>query len=155
MKKILFFAIALIVSVMSVNAKTQVDGIWYILDEENATATVTYGEEDGTYAGRLIIPEYIEWSDSQAEPIKYPITAIGDSAFKNCPNLTGITIPGSVENIGSAITIGSDYIAEVKFEDRVRSSVLPLIPAPISTSVVMWRITAVYRLSILGAKCRM
>ena len=117
MKKILFFAIALIVSAMSVNAKTQVDGIWYILDEENATATVTYGEEDGTYAGRLIIPEYIEWSDSQAEPIKYPITAIGDSAFKNCPNLTGITIPGSVENIGSAITIGSDYITEMKFED--------------------------------------
>ena len=56
MRKLFIFALTLIVSALSVNAKTQVDGIWYILDEENATATVTYGEEDGTYAGRLIIP---------------------------------------------------------------------------------------------------
>ena len=117
MKKILFFALALVAGVMSVNAKTQVDGIWYILDDENATATVTYGEEDGTYAGRLIIPGSFYTQDENYNYYEFTVTAIGDSAFKNCPNLTGITIPGSVENIGSAVTIGSDYIAEVKFED--------------------------------------
>ena len=117
MKKILFFALALAAGVMSVNAKTQVDGIWYILDEENATATVTYGEEDGTYAGRLIIPGGFYTQDENYNYYEFTVTAIGDSAFRNCPNLTGITIPGSVENIGSAVTIGSDYIAEVKFED--------------------------------------
>ena len=117
MRKILFFAFVLVAGVMSVNAKTQVDGIWYILDEENATATVTYGEEDGTYAGRLIIPGSFYTQDENYNYYEFTVTAIGDSAFMNCPNLTGITIPGSVENIGSAITIGSDYITEMKFED--------------------------------------
>ena len=46
MKKILFFALALVAGVMSMNAQTaldttQVDGIWYILDKTNHTATVT------------------------------------------------------------------------------------------------------------------
>ena len=117
MRKLFIFALTLIVSALSVNAKTQVDGIWYILDEENATATVTYGEEDGTYAGRLIIPGTFYYQDENYNPYDYTVTAIGDSAFMNCPNLTGITIPGSVENIGSAITFGSDYITEMKFED--------------------------------------
>ncbi len=116
MRKILFFAFVLVAGVMSVNAKTQVDGIWYILDEENATATVTYGEEDGTYAGRLIIPGSFYTQDENYNYYEFTVTAIGDSAFRNCPNY--------------------------------------LIPAPISTSVVMWRITAVYRLSILGVPFR-
>ena len=47
MKKIIFFALVLVAGVMSMNAQTaldttQVDGIWYILDKTNHTATVTY-----------------------------------------------------------------------------------------------------------------
>ncbi len=117
MKKFFLFFIALVAGVMSVHAKTKVDGIWYILNDSNSTATVTYGEEDGTYAGRLIIPGSFYVQDEEYNYYEFTVTAIGDSAFRNCPNLTGITIPGSVENIGSAITFGSDYIAEVKFED--------------------------------------
>ncbi|MBQ6724279.1 MAG: leucine-rich repeat protein [Paludibacteraceae bacterium] len=117
MKKFFLFFIALSAGVMSVHAKTKVDGIWYILNDSNSTATVTYGEEDGTYAGRLIIPGSFYTQDENYNYYEFTVTAIGDSAFRNCPNLTGITIPGSVENIGSAITFGSDYIAEVKFED--------------------------------------
>ena len=117
MRKFFFFALALVAGVMSVHAKTKVDGIWYILNDSNSTATVTYGEEDGTYAGRLIIPGGFYTQDENYNYYAFTVTAIGDSAFRNCPNLTGITIPGSVENIGSAVTFGSDYIAEVKFED--------------------------------------
>ncbi|MBQ6749121.1 MAG: hypothetical protein IJR09_06780, partial [Paludibacteraceae bacterium] len=74
MKKFFIFAFALAAGVMSINAQTaldttQVDGIWYILDKTNHTATVTYalsetgGIAQDTYAGRLIIPESI-WAGS-------------------------------------------------------------------------------------------
>ena len=48
MKKILFFAFALVAGALGANAQasldtTQIDGIWYILDKANQTATVTYG----------------------------------------------------------------------------------------------------------------
>ena len=67
MKKILFFALALVAGVMSMNAQTaldttQVDGIWYILDKTNHTSTVTFRPSDTdpnmvaeeNYMGRLI-----------------------------------------------------------------------------------------------------
>ena len=122
MKKTLFFAFALTVGALSTNVHAssdtiQIDGIWYILDKANHTATVTHNQGETSYAGRLIIPEYIEWSDSQAEPIKYPITAIGDHAFENCPNLFGITIPKTVQKLGLNLLDPSTSVTELKIED--------------------------------------
>ena len=122
MKKILLFALALVTSVLSIKAQassdtTQIDGIWYILDKVNHTATVTHNQGETSYAGRLIIPESIWWSDSQAEPIQYPVTAIGDNAFENCPNLSGITIPKTVQRLGLNLLPLSSNVTELKIED--------------------------------------
>lgn len=110
MKKFFIFAIALIAGVMSMNAQTaldttQVDGIWYILDKTNHTATVTYalsetgGIAQDTYAGRLIIPESI-WAGSGEDYADYTVTAIGDNAFSWCSGLTQITVPATVRTLG-------------------------------------------------------
>lgn len=51
---------------------------------------------DNDYAGDVIIPERVEYNGST-----YPVTSITYDAFKDCPNLTSITIPNSITNIGS------------------------------------------------------
>lgn len=132
MKKILFFALALVAGVMSINAQTaldttQVDGIWYILDKTNHTATVTYGPATGeagmwggigqdTYSGRLIIPESF-WAGSGEDYADYTVTAIGDNAFAWCNNLTGITIPKTVRTLGLNLLQRSGNVTELKIED--------------------------------------
>ncbi|MBR1516471.1 MAG: leucine-rich repeat protein [Paludibacteraceae bacterium] len=127
MKKFFIFAIALVAGVMSMNAQTaldttQVDGIWYILDKTNHTATVTYGpgETGGigqdTYSGRLIIPESF-WAGSGEDYADYTVTAIGDNAFAWCNNLTGITIPKTVRTLGLNLLQRSGNVTELKIED--------------------------------------
>jgi len=127
MKKVLLFAFALAAGVMSINAQTaldttQVDGIWYILDKTNHTATVTYalsetgGIAQDTYAGRLIIPESI-WAGSGEDYADYTVTAIGDLAFIWCNYLTGITIPKTVRTLGLNLLSRSPNVTELKIED--------------------------------------
>ncbi len=112
MKKILFFALALVAGVMSMNAQTaldttQVDGIWYILDKTNHTATVTYtpgetgGIGEGTYSGHLNIPEQIQvYDEATYSYADYTVTAVGDNAFSWCSGLTQITVPATVRTLG-------------------------------------------------------
>ncbi|MBR4564217.1 MAG: leucine-rich repeat domain-containing protein [Paludibacteraceae bacterium] len=114
MKKILFFALALVAGVMSMNAQTaldttQVDGIWYILDKTNHTSTVTFRPSDTdpnmvaeeNYMGRLNIPSVLSvYNEETYNYDEYTVTAIGDSAFAKSPYLTAVTIPASVKTLG-------------------------------------------------------
>ncbi|MBQ6748920.1 MAG: leucine-rich repeat protein, partial [Paludibacteraceae bacterium] len=132
MKKSLFFAIALVAGAMSMKAQTldttQIDGIWYILDRANKTATVTYGPATGeagmwggigqdTYSGRLIIPEYLNMWDAQEGSIQYPVVAIGDNAFSWCSNLSAIVIPKTVQTLGLNLLQRTSGVNELKIED--------------------------------------
>lgn len=47
---------------------------------------------DDTAEGEIIVPETIEG---------YPVTAIGDNAFKYCYSITAVVLPDSVKEIGS------------------------------------------------------
>lgn len=72
----------------------EVDGIYYtILSETDLTCAVS---GDGiVYRGDVVIPENVT-SDNKT----YSVTWILHNAFRNCENLTEITIPNSVTNIG-------------------------------------------------------
>jgi len=64
-------------------------GLFYI--EENGAITITRYSLDGDAEGRITIPSVIDGK---------PVTCIGQSAFRDCANLTSITIPDSVTSIG-------------------------------------------------------
>ena len=74
----------------------EVDGIFYNLDADNKTATVTYKGNyeysyDNEYSGDVVIPETVIYNG-----ITYSVTSVGEWCFYGCSSLTSITIPNSV-----------------------------------------------------------
>ena len=78
----------------------KIGNLYYLLDNEHHTATVTYGglEANGyataEYTGSINVPESVTYGDAT-----YSVTAIGEHAFQNCIGLTNITMPITVTTI--------------------------------------------------------
>ncbi len=79
---------------------TLIDGIYYILDHNNKTATVTENGS-GKYSGDIVIPEKVSFDYTE-----YAVTSIGENAFRINLDLTSITIPSSVTSIERSAFIG-------------------------------------------------
>ena len=94
MKKLLLFFIITLLPVLG-NAQTLIDGIYYNLNSSDNTASVT-NNSNGYYSGRIIIPEKVIFGGAT-----YSVTSIGNNAFKNCANLTNVSISNSVTSIGN------------------------------------------------------
>ena len=89
-----------------------IDGVYYALNEENGTASVTYQyfDDERNYADlfrdELIIPAEITIADKE-----YEVTSIGDGAFAHSKNIQVIVLPEGLKSIkdsafgGSAITM--------------------------------------------------
>ncbi len=72
--------------------------IWYNFIGETELA-VTYQSTSyysNEYSGNVVIPESVDYGGNT-----YSVTSIGESAFRDCSNLTSVTIPNSVSHIGS------------------------------------------------------
>ena len=93
MKKLLLFFMITLLPVLG-NAQKLIDGIYYNLNSSDKTASVT-NNSNGYYSGRIVIPEKVFY-----EGVTYSVTSIGDNAFKNCTNLTNVSISNSVISIG-------------------------------------------------------
>ena len=77
----------------------KVDGIFYNLDADDKTATVTFKGDspdsyDNEYSGNVVIPETVTY-----DGITYSVTSLGERCFSCCSSLTAITIPNSVTTI--------------------------------------------------------
>ena len=72
-----------------------VDGVRYSVNDDNTTVTVAGYPSGRKPKGDLTIPETVTYGG-----ISFPVTKIGNQAFKNCSGLTSITIPNSVTSIG-------------------------------------------------------
>lgn len=92
MKKILLIALMLLPLVASADP-VEVDGLNYLLNEEEKTAMVTLSN----YNGILVIPESIN-----VEGVDYIVTSIDEYAFRENNNLLSVTIPTSVKTMGVA-----------------------------------------------------
>ncbi len=77
----------------------EVDGIYYNLNEEDKTASVTFKGDnvfsyENEYTGDVVIPETINVNGTQ-----YQVTSLGICCFYQCSGLTSITIPSSVTSL--------------------------------------------------------
>ena len=70
------------------------NGIYYKVEDNEAVVTycnTTYN----SYSGSVIVPSMVEKNG-----VQYPVTSIGPRAFRNCLNLTHVTLPDEIESIG-------------------------------------------------------
>ena len=92
----------------------EVDGIYYNLDMDNYTASVTYG--DNKYAGDVVVPSTIQYKTA-----KFDVMAIGESAFSECKALTSVKIAEGITKIGSWAFYNSENLVEVVSPSTVKT----------------------------------
>ena len=95
----------------------KVDGIFYNLDADDKTATVTFKGDspdsyDNEYSGNVVIPETVTY-----DGITYSVTALGDKCFRGCSYLTSITIPNSVTSLGDECFDGCSSLERIEVDE--------------------------------------
>lgn len=91
---------AIIAQIIIDRGLVKIGNLYYTLDSEHHTATVTYGGLEAygyateEYTGSISIPESVTYDDAT-----YSVTSIGGHAFQNCVGLTAITMPITVTKI--------------------------------------------------------
>lgn len=86
------FVLLCVAPIVSMAEEVEIDGIRYSLVKKIKEATVI--SKDDKYSGDIIIPSTVEY-----ENILYNVVCIGNSAFKECYNISSIDIPSSVTSI--------------------------------------------------------
>ena len=76
--------------------------LWFrTISVSGRTAAVTSSSSEYPYKGDIVIPESdmesVWTDDGEAGGASFTITGIDSEAFKNCPDLTSVTIPKSIE----------------------------------------------------------
>lgn len=103
-----------------------IDGFYYVLDQWNHTATLTYEtyEEDGAYNhtnySRLNTTEWTIPAQVVQDGQVYAVTAIGDYAFANT-NVERINLPEGIESIGTSAFDGNGILKQVILSSTLTS----------------------------------
>ena len=66
------------------------------------------------YSGSVIIPEEVYYVGK-----RYKVTSIADNAFKECYDLTSVSIPNTVTNIGEYAFYGCSKLSSVDIPNSV------------------------------------
>ncbi len=92
----------------------EVDGIYYVKTGDN-TASVTYKDTDyNTYSGAISIPKQVDY-----EGVTYRVTGISFEAFKDCPDLTKVTMSKRIKSIGYNAFENCTSLTKVTIPDNV------------------------------------
>ena len=112
-----FVMLVVMMLMMASSAMAEViDGLRYMLDPVKKTATLV-PKKEGKYSGDIIIPEKIKGNDG----VEYVVTSLSESCFKDCDNLTSITIPSSVTSLGGSCFSGCSGLTSITIPSSVTS----------------------------------
>ncbi len=118
MRKILLLLFAVLLTALTASAYSfMYNGICYnITNSTDKTVEVTYTIGYNTYSGSVSIPQTVSNNGTT-----YRVTAIGTMAFRECTNLTGVTIPSSVTSIGEGAFYKCTSLPRVTIPNSVTS----------------------------------
>ncbi len=85
------------------------DGFSYTINEDGNSVTISQYNGNG---GDVVIPSEIDGKN---------VTGIGVAAFRECRNLTNVTIPDRVTSIGSGAFLGCNNLKSITIPDSVTS----------------------------------
>ena len=97
----------------------EVDGIYYIINGNEATVTfrgTSYYEYSNEYSGSVTIPSSVTYNGTI-----YSVTSIGVLAFYNCSGLTSVTIPNPVTEIGYSAFSGCRGLTSVTIPTSLKT----------------------------------
>ena len=114
MKKFTSLFLLLLLSKVAVSS-TLINGIYYNLDSNEKTASVTYQYQyNGSYFEDVVIPETVTYNG-----IQYDVTAITANAFYGCKGLTSVTIPASIKSIGVSAFYGCNSLTSITIPESI------------------------------------
>ena len=127
MKKLLLSFILMLLPLMASAREmvegTEVNGLYYLFDLFQKTATVTCKEILGSdmwveadYSGAIDIPSEVIYNGKT-----YKVTAIGELAFRGCTDVTFVSIPESVVSIGRRAFMDCSGLTSVTIPKSVTS----------------------------------
>lgn len=90
----------------------EIDGIRYEIISEHQVAVIS--KSGGSYSGDIVIPYKVELNSTD-----YFISAIGDNAFKDCQNLTSISLPVALNTIGKSAFAACHSLEKIVIPDAV------------------------------------
>ena len=111
-KKLFLCIIAFLVSIRVSAYDFQIDGFYYNIISNNQVE-VTSG--DAKYSGQLSIPGSITYNG-----VSYTVTRIGKSAFRECANLTDVSVSKEIKLIDSHAFRDCSSLRSVTMQDGVK-----------------------------------
>ncbi|ELM3645118.1 leucine-rich repeat domain-containing protein [Flavobacterium psychrophilum] len=110
MKKLLFL---ILIPFLGIAQDFTANRINYTITSSTAPFTVKVAR-NANFTGAAEIPETVAYNSEN-----YAVTAIGESAFEHCNNLTSVTIPNSVTTIGDYVFVGCFGLTSVTIPNSV------------------------------------
>ena len=103
-------------NIQTVNYDFCVSGIYYKYRSGTSNAVkVTYRDEDfNHYSGNVTIPASVTYNGTS-----YNVTALDDYAFKDCSNMTSVSLPFSLDSIGRYAFMNCTRLTEVEIPNMV------------------------------------
>jgi hypothetical protein len=120
-KKIFILFLTLAASMETMFASdAYVDGIYYNLDANSLTASVTYQGASSSsfdeYTGAIVIPSSITYKNKT-----YTVTSIGNYTFSGCTSLRSVTISNGLTSIGQEAFKGCTWLTSVAIPSSITS----------------------------------
>ena len=114
--KLLLLVIFSMMSVCTFAYDAEINGIYYFFDDAAKTASVTCKDfiNYNSYSGSVSIPSSIDYNG-----VTYSVTSIGFSAFRDCPELTDVTIPNSVTSLADQAFLRCSNLKTISFGTMV------------------------------------